>query len=868
MESNEFEATNDSTIGHEASLLEFDDRYDSLIGHPQDTSRSVHNESLPSEVSLDLNLRQEKNHHFDRIGVSDRQRKSHTTGGHITEDGLIEDDFELELRDACSIRDDQSQLSSCMTDTVNISGSGRAHHTHQYMLSKMNSNRKEMLTIEKEENVKFSDIFQICGDDYLGRKVIVIYAIRLPPNKTYQFDSLLRYMSLALSDHVVNDYILIYFHFGMTSQNKLPFRWLIHAYKSLDRNFKKNMKSLYIVHPTSFIKFLHTLFKPIISYKFGKKLFYISDVEALATIVRLEELTIPEKILQHNEKANVVKRKIPKSKTSGEIVKENNLNNNNNFTSILQMNNGSWNVDGSVNVSNGQQSNSQNKFQFGVSLDSIRRNYPNDRLPPVLYQCVTHIRRHGMKTEGVFRKSAIFTQIAECKNIFNRGEKLYLSPSVPDIHTAAVLIKLFLRELKEPIVTYNLYNNIMALTPVDMTEKIGLIRDLLNYNLNKYNYRCLEYIINFLHELSTYSKCNLMTIHNLAVAFAPNICWAGNNGEGNNQRMAISATIPNNSNMEKSTISSSSFMNNLSSSSVMTLESVNALIDFVEILIKRHDKIFEFVYSSSDDADDDAFEKHGETDDVSLTETLDKSENAELEQDIIDVDEIMNELNVSKELRTREKDDFDYLQVEKKKNEKFLESFKDHSNIFIDNSNSNNDDIDIIIESNSDVSTASNETMRNENENENSQNEKVEMKEIHSNESNDAYPKIIDDNDISIIDSEFISHKNPLFQPTSVDIKPSNSENESHSSHPSLKEEIKLINLNDNSESITNDNDIISSPTKSTDTVGNQSDVIYNYDTDDDVDEMDNEFNQEAMAISKSIIEDLIREIEQNLYCD
>lgn len=41
-------------------------------------------------------------------------------------------------------------------------------------------------------------------------------------------------------------------------------KWMMQAYRGFDRNFKKNLKALYIVHPTNLILFMIKVFKPII----------------------------------------------------------------------------------------------------------------------------------------------------------------------------------------------------------------------------------------------------------------------------------------------------------------------------------------------------------------------------------------------------------------------------------------------------------------------------------------------------------------------------------------------------------------------------------------------------------------------------
>lgn len=44
-----------------------------------------------------------------------------------------------------------------------------------------------------------------------------------------------RYLKYTLDQHVENDYTIIYFHYGLSSQNKPSLGWLQNAYKEFDR---------------------------------------------------------------------------------------------------------------------------------------------------------------------------------------------------------------------------------------------------------------------------------------------------------------------------------------------------------------------------------------------------------------------------------------------------------------------------------------------------------------------------------------------------------------------------------------------------------------------------------------------------------
>lgn len=139
-------------------------------------------------------------------------------------------------------------------------------------------------------------IVDVKGDDSVGRKIIVVYACKLPPVSTIDHTNFLQYLIHTLDKYVEQDYSLIYFHFGLNSKNKPSIAWLWQAYKAFDRKYKKNLKALYIVHPTNFLKIISQVFRPVISVKFGRKINYINTLTELNNHVSLEQLSIPEEV--------------------------------------------------------------------------------------------------------------------------------------------------------------------------------------------------------------------------------------------------------------------------------------------------------------------------------------------------------------------------------------------------------------------------------------------------------------------------------------------------------------------------------------------------------------------------------------------
>ncbi|KAH9499036.1 Rho GTPase-activating protein 1 [Bulinus truncatus] len=137
------------------------------------------------------------------------------------------------------------------------------------------------------------------SDDLYGRKVIVISACKLPSNKGLDHGRLLQYIKHTLDKYVEQDYVLVYFHHGLNRSNKPKLSWLLQAYREFDRKYKKNLKMLYLVHPTNFIKVLWNIFRPFISAKFGQKMMYVNYLNELKQHLPFEQLLIPPPVLEY-----------------------------------------------------------------------------------------------------------------------------------------------------------------------------------------------------------------------------------------------------------------------------------------------------------------------------------------------------------------------------------------------------------------------------------------------------------------------------------------------------------------------------------------------------------------------------------------
>ncbi|XP_005161458.2 rho GTPase-activating protein 24 isoform X1 [Danio rerio] len=164
---------------------------------------------------------------------------------------------------------------------------------------------------------------------------------------------------------------------------------------------------------------------------------------------------------------------------------------------------------------------------FGQRLEETvlyERRYGDHMAPLVVEQCVDFIRERGLTEVGLFRQPGQATLVKELQEAFDAGEKPSFDSST-DVHTVASLLKLYLRELPEPLVPFSRYEEFLVCgkrIPSDREKGLQELRSLL-YELPVANFNLLKYICQFLNDVQSYSNVNKMSIQNLATVFGPNI---------------------------------------------------------------------------------------------------------------------------------------------------------------------------------------------------------------------------------------------------------------------------------------------------------------------------------------------------------
>ncbi|XP_046888259.1 rho GTPase-activating protein 22 [Hypomesus transpacificus] len=147
------------------------------------------------------------------------------------------------------------------------------------------------------------------------------------------------------------------------------------------------------------------------------------------------------------------------------------------------------------------------------------------RLAPLLVeQCVDFIRERGLDEEGLFRMPGQANLVKELQEAFDCGDKP-LFDSNTDVHTVASLLKLYLRELPEPVVPFAKYEDFLSCAQLLAKDEEEGVQELGKQvsTLPLANYNLLKYICKFLDEVQSHASENKMGVQNLATVFGPNI---------------------------------------------------------------------------------------------------------------------------------------------------------------------------------------------------------------------------------------------------------------------------------------------------------------------------------------------------------
>jgi hypothetical protein len=319
------------------------------------------------------------------------------------------------------------------------------------------------------------------GTDKDGNKVILLIP-SVVFTHTKDYDTQLRRMLLLfvkMAHSIVQEsYTLVYAHTHLPvfSQQKIAFQ----IHKMLPREYKKNLARLIVVHPTFLIKAFFETVRWFISEKFYRKLSFVTSIAELQVIIPPSQIPLPAQFLATEDAQKGLTR--PPFMTP-------------------------------LNLS------------FDPALGTT----------PLIHKCTEYIRQtgEGFRTSGIFRlagdqiqedlvktrlygqppdKVEAYIKIGLCDDgvsLADVGSGTVAAPQMStvvltDIHTVSSVLKISLRDLEEPLFTFDIYDRLMVLAKkyerepdqCECEEYDSAVEQLLK-SMPDCNYRTLQHLLKY-----------------------------------------------------------------------------------------------------------------------------------------------------------------------------------------------------------------------------------------------------------------------------------------------------------------------------------------------------------------------------------
>jgi Rho GTPase-activating protein 1 len=347
-----------------------------------------------------------------------------------------------------------------------------------------------------------------------GRPLYILNAAAFPNAFEVDYDTLLSYVLARLPDEEElisgTEYEIVFFAGGQadnsTSEKKQgpPTGWHLQAYQVLSRATRKKLQRLYIVHPRTWVRVLIGIFGTIVSPKVRRKIVHASTLTSLAEHIPIERLLIPPSVYLHDRK---LETEIHCSTTG--------------------------------------------RRAFGVR-HPLPKNLDTGatRLPRILRETTSFLMLPAnTKMEGLFRIPPHSVLSGVLKEAYDRGQHYIvwkeggatlcqpgIDPGLVDevrledaygVHLAASLIKLWYRELREPIFAESSYallrekfgDSTKDITPEDLVDLI--LPASQNSPLSLTSREILtRHLLPLLSVVASQSSSNKMTSDNLAILFS------------------------------------------------------------------------------------------------------------------------------------------------------------------------------------------------------------------------------------------------------------------------------------------------------------------------------------------------------------
>nr|XP_048686425.1 rho GTPase-activating protein 27 isoform X2 [Caretta caretta] len=160
---------------------------------------------------------------------------------------------------------------------------------------------------------------------------------------------------------------------------------------------------------------------------------------------------------------------------------------------------------------------------FGCSLQALCER-EHGTVPGFVQQCIQTVEQRGLDIDGLYRISGNLATIQKLRYKVDHDEHLDLDDGRwEDVHVITGALKLFFRELPEPLFPFSYFDKfITAIKTHDQAKRSKYIRDLV-CSLPEANHDTMKALFHHLCCVIDYKEQNRMSVQSVAIVFGPTL---------------------------------------------------------------------------------------------------------------------------------------------------------------------------------------------------------------------------------------------------------------------------------------------------------------------------------------------------------
>ncbi|XP_073346602.1 rho GTPase-activating protein 12-like isoform X3 [Pagrus major] len=160
---------------------------------------------------------------------------------------------------------------------------------------------------------------------------------------------------------------------------------------------------------------------------------------------------------------------------------------------------------------------------FGCSLSDLCHR-ENTTVPSFVRMCIDHVENNGLCIDGLYRVSGNLAVIQKLRFAVNHDEKVNLVDGKwEDIHVTTGALKMYFRELPEPLFTYALFHDFVSSIKIpDYKHRVQSIKELVR-QLPRPNHDTMQTLFKHLRKVIDHGEENRMTTQSVAIVFGPTL---------------------------------------------------------------------------------------------------------------------------------------------------------------------------------------------------------------------------------------------------------------------------------------------------------------------------------------------------------